>query len=107
MFTNKLFKINKTNMRTIRDILCLPFMALWMVTILQGKSFWVKFLRVKGRTSLQSHSKRTEWHFGLYKVPIGEKHRIAHGWFIELATGTPTEEDIIRYEDDYGREICG
>lgn len=75
----------------------------WMVTLLSGKTFWVKFLRVKGRTSLQSHKYRTEWHFGLYKVPKKEKHRMAHGWFLELALGKPRESDITRYEDDYNR----
>ena len=74
-----------------------------MVKLWHSKSFWVKFLRVKGRTSLQSHSYRTEWHFGLYKVNPGEKHRMQHGWFVEVAVGQPHEEDIIRYEDDYKR----
>lgn len=63
----------------------------------------VKFLFVKGRTSYQSHKHRDEWHFGLYKVKAGEKHRMQHGVFLELALGKPKESDIIRYEDDYGR----
>jgi len=75
----------------------------WMVKFIHTKKFWFKFLRVKGRTSLQSHNERVEYHFGLYKVNKGEKHRMQHGWFFELATGKPDENDIIRYSDDYDR----
>lgn len=74
-----------------------------MLKLLHTKHFWVKFLRVHGRTSLQSHAARSEWHFGLYRVNPGEKHRMQHGWFIEVATGEPDEADIIRYEDDHNR----
>jgi mannose-6-phosphate isomerase len=79
--------------------------------------------------SLQSHSKRTEfWYvisgFGImeigdatYKVikgdekivPIGIKHRIKAGKdgmiVLEIATGYFDEEDIVRYEDKYGRIV--
>jgi hypothetical protein len=75
-----------------------------MWTLLWGKRFWLKFMIVPGRMSLQSHAKRTEWHFGFYKVNPGEKHRMQHGVFFELALGEPDEKDITRYEDDYGRE---
>lgn len=74
-----------------------------MFTLLKGKGFWFKFLFVKGRTSLQSHKKRDEWVVGLYKVKRGEKHRMSHGVFLELALGECEESDIIRYEDDYER----
>jgi len=52
---------------------------------------------------LQSHANRTEYHFGFYKVNPGEKHRMQHGLFLEIATGRPEESDIVRYEDDYKR----
>lgn len=74
-----------------------------MVKFFHTKRAWLKFLRVRGRTSLQSHKERTEWHFGLYKVEPGDVHRMQKGWFIEFAYGRPSENDIERYEDDYGR----
>ena len=75
----------------------------WWWKIVGFRKFWVKLLWVRGRTSLQSHAHRTEWHFGLYKVNPGEKHRMQHGLFIEVAHGVPEESDIVRYEDDYKR----
>ena len=89
----------------------------------------VKLHRMKpgGETSWQGHSKRAEfWHFisgsGVvtvedkeYKVsagdecsaPVGAKHRWLAGpsglVLIEVATGDFDEEDIVRYEDKYGR----
>jgi hypothetical protein len=74
-----------------------------MIKLFHTKRFWLKFLRVRGRTSLQSHARRSEWHFGLYKVNPEEKHRMQHGWFLELALGEPDENDIVRYTDDYNR----
>ncbi len=81
------------------------------------------------RISLQSHEFRAEHWFIVsgqgtaeldYKelkvgpgdsidVPIGTKHRIASNSsdplvFVEVQTGTSfAEEDIVRYEDDFGR----
>ena len=78
-----------------------PWGKMWK--IIGNKKFWLKFIWVRGRTSLQSHAEREEWHFGIYKIPKNEKHRLLKGFYIELATGHPKEEDIIRYEDDYGR----
>jgi len=78
-----------------------------MWKIISAKKFWLKFILVKGRTSLQSHNERAEWHLGLYKVPPREKHRLLRGTYFELAYGKPREEDIIRHEDDYGREAAG
>jgi hypothetical protein len=75
----------------------------WMITFIKRPTWWLKFLRVKGQTSYQSHKNRTEYHIGISKVLPGEKHRMSHGFFIEFATGKPEEEDIIRYEDEYGR----
>lgn len=75
----------------------------WMIKLFHFKKVWFKFLRVRGRTSLQSHKARTEWHVGVYKVEPGDVHRLQRGWFFELAYGRPHEEDIERYEDDYGR----
>ena len=77
--------------------------------------------------SLQSHNKRTEfWHVvsgnGIveigevkkearvgdeFEIPQGAKHRMSSGisgmQVLEIATGNFDEEDIIRYEDKYGR----
>ncbi len=78
-------------------------------------------------TSWQSHTKRTEfWHIvsggGIilvedkkynvvpgdeHSAPLGAKHRWMAGpsgmILVEVATGDFDEEDIIRYEDKYGR----
>jgi len=75
----------------------------WMIKIFHFEKLWFKFLRVKGRTSLQTHKNRTEWHLGLYRVDPGDMHRMQKGWFFELAIGKPNEDDIERYEDDYDR----
>jgi mannose-6-phosphate isomerase-like protein (cupin superfamily) len=77
--------------------------------------------------SLQSHAKRTEfWHVlsgsGIvtiadakhtattgdeYIIPLSTKHRLLAGpdgiRVLEIATGNFDEDDIIRYEDIYGR----
>jgi mannose-6-phosphate isomerase-like protein (cupin superfamily) len=89
----------------------------------------VKVHRVKSgeETSWQSHNKRSEfWHIvsgdGMvhiedkkyniapgdeYNAPVGVKHRWVAGpsgiILVEVATGDFDEEDIIRYEDKYGR----
>lgn len=78
-----------------------PWGRMWRFISFPG--FWAKIIWVRGRTSLQSHANRTEYHFGFYKVNPGEKHRMQHGLFLEIATGKPEESDIIRYEDDYKR----
>lgn len=70
------------------------------------KKSWLKFIVVRGRTSLQSHSRRTEWHLGFYKVEPMQKHRLLPGAYFEFVHGEPDENDIIRYEDDYGRETA-
>ena len=83
------------------------------------------------RISLQSHKFRAEhWYIlsgtGLITlnsevkevgpgdsvtIPIGAKHRVAAGdqvplIFVEIQTGSSfDEEDIVRYDDDYGRAI--
>jgi len=75
-----------------------------MLKIFNTKHSWLKFIRVRNRTSLQSHNQRTEWHFGFYRVDKFEKHRLLPGFYFEYVYGNPIEEDIIRYEDDYGRE---
>lgn len=76
----------------------------WFLKLIHTKRFWIKFIWAPGRTSSQKHTDRDEWHFGLYKVKRGEIHRLSHGAFIEVAVGRPREDDIIRIEDDYGRE---
>lgn len=89
----------------------------------------VKVHRIKPgeETSWQSHKQRSEfWHIvngdgkvliedkeynaaegGEYTAPVGAKHRWVAGEsgmiIIEVATGDFDEEDIIRYEDKYGR----
>ena len=68
-------------------------------------NLWLKFLRVNGRTSLQSHKNRTEYWIGFMKVNPKEKHRLNRGMYFELATGNPREDDITRYEDDYNRGV--
>jgi quercetin dioxygenase-like cupin family protein len=43
---------------------------------------------------------------GILKIGRREKHRmtgIKDSYVLELAFGNPREEDIVRYEDDYGR----
>ena len=78
-----------------------PWGRMWK--LIATRTFWVKIIWAKGRLSLQSHNNRTEYHFGFYKVLPGEKHRLQRGLFLEIATGNPEEGDIVRYEDDYGR----
>lgn len=90
----------------------------------------VKTLAVKpgARLSYQSHAGRTEhWHIlsgagfvvldGVRRelaagdnveVPKGAKHRIGNSggaplFFVEVSTGDVREDDITRYEDDFGR----
>ncbi len=77
--------------------------------------------------SWQSHTKRSEFWYVVsgngvilvddkkydvvpgdeYGAPVGSKHRWIGGpegmVLIEIATGDFDEEDIIRYQDDYGR----
>ncbi|PIQ35874.1 MAG: hypothetical protein COV32_00300 [Candidatus Yonathbacteria bacterium CG10_big_fil_rev_8_21_14_0_10_43_136] len=79
-----------------------PWGAMWK--LFSTKHTWLKFIHVRGRTSLQSHSQRAEWHFGFYKVEPMQKHRLLPGAYLEFVYGNPREDDIIRYEDDYGRE---
>lgn len=77
-----------------------------MLTLLQTKHLWLKILRVKGRTSLQKHERRSELHVstkGIRIVPPNTIHRLGNTWCFEVAWGLPEESDIIRVEDDYGR----
>ena len=78
-----------------------PWGKMWR--LIKTKKFWLKLIFVRERTSLQSHKERTEWHIGIYKIPKNERHRLLKGFYIEFAFGDPKEEDIVRYEDDYGR----
>lgn len=81
----------------------------WMIKLWHSKRLWIKFISVSTRTSLQSHKNREEYHIRLPQlwkskfVSTGEKHRMTKGWYLEVATGVPEETDIIRYEDDFGR----
>jgi hypothetical protein len=77
-----------------------------MLKIIHTQRFWLKYICVRGRTSTQSHKHRTEYHVsirGIRKILPNEVHRMDRGYYLELAFGFPAEEDIIRYEDDYGR----
>jgi len=78
-----------------------------MFKCIHTKRFWIKVILVKGRTSLQSHKRRTEYHIsvrGIQKIMPNQQHRMTKGLYIECALGLPSEEDITRYEDDYGRK---
>lgn len=95
----------------------------------EAKDYWIKKLYIKQgeRLSLQSHKKRKEvWVVvsgtikatkgeaemelktgGSLVIDRGEKHRIEgveDALVVEVAYGSADEEDITRYEDDYGRE---
>lgn len=98
-------------------------------SVLNSTSFyWIKTINVnKGsRLSLQSHRNRCEFWFVLkgdiiahvgdrqkqakfgrmFFVSKNVKHRITgitNACVLEFAFGKVSEEDIIRYEDDYGR----
>jgi hypothetical protein len=79
----------------------------WMKTLFRTKSFWVKIIKVNTRTSQQFHRDRTELHiypFGWNVIRPLTVHRLPRGWWIEVAWGRPMEEDIIRIQDDYGRD---
>ena len=94
-----------------------------------NESSTVKIITVKPNEilSLQSHKKRSEfWHVingdgtveigdskkeakegDEYEINIGDKHRLSAGskgiQVLEIATGEFDENDIIRFEDKYGR----
>lgn len=73
-----------------------------MVKLIHTKRFWLKCIVVRGRTSLQSHKERTEYHLcirGIKKIVPGELHRMTRGIYLELAVGSPQEEDIVRQEE--------
>jgi hypothetical protein len=78
-----------------------PWGKFWK--LISAKNFWVKLIWVKGRTSLHSHKKRGEIHFGISFIPKGKEHRLNKGVYLEFAFGKPEEDDNTRYEDDYGR----
>ena len=92
---------------------------------------WTKTLQIESgaRLSYQFHEHRTElWHAPegrlhatigdehlvladdrVYTVPAGTPHRVYNPsryelTLVEVALGLPDENDIVRLEDDYGRE---
>ncbi|MBI3019874.1 MAG: phosphomannose isomerase type II C-terminal cupin domain [Parcubacteria group bacterium] len=98
------------------------------IVLEQKERYWIKKLFVKegARLSLQSHKDRAEvWVVlsgkieatkgdsrvelgeGEYiKIEKNEKHRISgikDSWILEAAFGDAREDDITRFEDDYGR----
>jgi len=105
----------------------------WYQTLTRGDRHQVKCIMVKpsGRLSLQSHRHRSE-HWVVVKgtlevtkgdavellsenqstyIPIGEKHRLANpgkipAFLIEVQAGSYlSEDDIVRFEDVYGRTV--
>ena len=94
-----------------------------------NESSTIKIITVKPNEilSLQSHKKRSEfWHIisgsgtveigsikkntvagDEHEILVGEKHRLGAGQegllVLEIATGDFDEEDIVHYEDKYGR----
>ncbi|GBF25599.1 alginate biosynthesis protein AlgA [bacterium MnTg02] len=103
----------------------------WYETLMMGERFQVKCIMVKpgGKLSLQSHRHRAE-HWVVVKgalevtvgdtvkllseneyisIPLGEIHRLANpketpGYLIEIQSGSYLgEDDIVRYDDIYGR----
>ncbi len=98
------------------------------VIYLREKNIWVKKINIKNghRASLQSHKGRDETWIGLsgatkaivgnktkilkagdiIKVKKGQKHRwagVKNACVLEVAFGKLNENDIFRYQDDYGR----
>jgi len=93
----------------------------------QRSTVKIHTIRKGHKSSLQSHSKRTEFFIVLdhgivvevdgkrfntkvgdeVHVPIGSKHRFSSevdgARILEISLGEFIEDDIIRYEDDYGR----
>lgn len=80
----------------------------WNITILRGKRFWFKFLWIfPGEyTSLQYHENRTELYIGTSGIRLirpFKKHQYYAGIYFEIAWGLPSEKDITRIKDKYGR----
>lgn len=102
----------------------------YMQTYRSEKNWWLKTLTVcpGQRLSLQSHKKRGEiWvvvegkaqvqlgdkivraaPFQIISIKKHQKHRISNRGksdvtLVEVACGPASEDDIVRYEDDYGR----
>lgn len=84
----------------------------WMIKPLACPLAWVKLIRVHPgqRTSLQRHRSRWEYHVGMTpqgwhrkKIGLYQLHRMCCGWYLEFAWGLPSESDIERCGDDYGR----
>lgn len=79
----------------------------WMKTLIKTERFWVKLIHVDTRTSQQVHRNRTELHIRPFSVQVIRPltiHRVPKGWCLEIAWGRPEESDIIRLQDDYGRD---
>ena len=81
----------------------------WFLKLYDNGRFWIKILRVRGRTSEQSHDHRAELLIRVWdpvfirKVQKDTVHRLGPGWWIEFAWGKVDEKDCVRYKDDYGR----
>ncbi len=82
-----------------------PWGKFW--TLWHSDSFWIKVLHVlpNQRTSIQTHSFRSELHIGktITYVPKEKEHCLHSGWWLEFAWGCPFENDIVRISDKYGR----
>lgn len=77
----------------------------WFIRLFNTPFFWVKLIKIHPghRTSLQSHKMRSEIHLSIQYFGKERKHRMNEGLYLEFAFGRPVENDIERYEDDYGR----
>lgn len=103
----------------------------WFQVIYHSPDYWTKLINVKpGESlSLQYHEHRAEFwtpltpglrgviNGSIIDLEVGVRydvmHRVLHrvtnasdfeAQFIEVATGHPTEDDIVRIQDNYGRE---
>lgn len=115
-----------TNTRNKNKIILKPWGK--YIILEKNQEYWIKklFVRQEARLSLQSHEGRFEiWillsskaevikgdsHLLLkegefLKINKNEKHRIIglkDSWILEVAFGDLRENDIVRFEDDYGR----
>ncbi len=87
----------------------------WMVRLVHFDRFWIRLVWVTPgkRTSKQLHCRRTEYHIHIPKFwnstryfPY-ERHRMDGGLYLEIAFGEPREDDIVTFQDDYGRPERG
>lgn len=118
--------IVNTDMRNKNNTILKPWGK--YIILEEKRGYWIKklFIRQGERLSLQSHKGRFEIWVMLsgraevikgnsrlllkagefLKINKNEKHRITglkDSWILEVALGDVRENDIVRFEDDYGR----